>query len=63
MPPCKHIILSSIIVAKGKYSNNLFTLLNTESSSFGSSPNLLAHSSLNPKLDYYIIIIIINSLF
>lgn len=26
IPPCKHIILSSIIVAKGNHSNNLLTL-------------------------------------
>jgi len=49
IPPCKHNILSSISAAKGNQSNNWFILKNTESSSFGSSPNLYAHSSKNPK--------------
>lgn len=39
-----------MIVAKGNHSNNLLTLLNTESSSLGSSPNREAHSSLKPNL-------------
>ena len=52
MPPCKQIILSSIIVARGSQSNKRLILENTDFSSSGSSSSFYAHSSLNPKFTF-----------